>query len=165
MLEFQNRRSCRVALSLPIRVFGVDYRGKDFTEDALTIVVNLHGAKIRMNRQLLPESEIRLVSATGQDAVFRVVSKLQGSNLRFTYWGIEKLEPGKNFWGVEIPELRPEDQPKVRVTLQCPSCSARESEGIDENLLISLQEKGGVERTCASCKSAGTWKLPPFNAT
>ena len=107
MVEFQTRRSCRVALSVPIRVFGVDYRGIDFTEEALTLIVNLHGAKIRMIHQLLPDSEIRLIShPTGRDSLFRVVSKLQSSELKFTYWGVENLDPEKNIWGVDIPELQ-----------------------------------------------------------
>ncbi len=74
MVEFQTRRSCRVALSVPIRVFGIDDQDVDFTEEALTIIVNLQGAKIRMTHQLLPDSEIRLFShPTGQGSVFRVV--------------------------------------------------------------------------------------------
>jgi hypothetical protein len=164
MLDFQNRRSCRVALSLPVRVFGVDYRGKDFTEDALTIVVNLHGAKIRMNRQLMPDSEIRVVSPTGKDSVFLVVSRVQSAELQYTYWGVENLEPEHNFWGVDIPELQPGDQLKVRVNLECPICSTSEALGADEHLLASLQEKGGVERECPVCRTSGLWKLLPFKA-
>lgn len=164
MLDFQSRRSCRVALTVPVRVFGIDYRGKDFTEDAFTVVVNLHGAKIRLSRQLLPESEIRVVSPTGQDSVFRVVSKLQSPELRFTYWGIENLEPEKNIWGVDIPELQPGDQLKVQVTMECPACSAHESLGANEHVLASLQEKGGVERTCQACNASGLWKLLPVKS-
>ncbi len=152
-----------MALSVPIRVFGIDYRGVDFTEEAHTIIVNLHGAKIRMTHQLLPDSEIRLVShPTGQDSVFRVVSKLQSSELKYTYWGVENLSPEKNIWGVGIPELGPGDQVKVRVMLECPNCSASESLHGDETLLVALQEKGGVERTCAGCNTLGLWKLLPF---
>ena len=74
MAETQTRRSCRVAMAMPIRVFGTDFRGIDFTEEALTTIVNLHGAKIRLSHQLLPEAEIRLFNhSTGRDAVFRVV--------------------------------------------------------------------------------------------
>jgi hypothetical protein len=164
MMEGESRRSCRVALSIPVRVFGVDYRGKDFTEDTVTIIVNLHGAKIRLNRQLMPDSEIRLVSSTGQDSVFRVVSKLQSSELPFTYWGVENLDPANNIWGVDIPELRPGDQLKAQVTLKCPICSSQESLGVDQQLLASLQDKGGVERTCVACKATGLWKLLPFKA-
>jgi len=163
MVEFQTRRSCRVALSVPIRVFGVDYRGIDFTEEALTLIVNLHGAKIRMVHQLLPDSEIRLIShPTGRDSLFRVVSKLQSSELKFTYWGVENLDPEKNIWGVDIPELQVGDQVKVRVMIECPTCSARESLRMDETPLAALQEKGGVERTCKVCNTPGLWKLLPF---
>jgi hypothetical protein len=164
MMEYHTRRSCRVAMSVPIRVYGTDYRGVDFSEDALTIIVNLHGAKIRLRHQLLPDSEIRLLSQpTGRDSVFRVVSKLSSSELRFTYWGVENLHPEKNIWGVDIPPLRPRDQLKVSVTLECPNCSARESLRGDEELLASLLEKGGVERTCKACKTPGVWKLQPFH--
>jgi endogenous inhibitor of DNA gyrase (YacG/DUF329 family) len=163
MLDFQARRSCRIALSVPVRVFGIDYRGIDFTEEARTIIVNLHGAKIRMAHQLMPDSEIRLIShPTGRDALFRVVSKLQSSELKFTYWGIENLDPGINIWGVDIPEIRPGDQLKVRVMLECPTCSLQESLRADESLLVALQEKGGMERTCPTCNTPGLWKLLPL---
>ena len=164
MVEPQSRRSCRVAMSLPIRVFGVDFRGIDFTEEALTVIVNLHGAKIRLAHQLLPDSEIRVVNhSTGRDAIFRVVAKLQSSEAKFTYWGVESLDPKRNIWGVEIPQLLPMDQLKGRrITLECPSCSGLKSLRVDKPLLDSLQEKGGVERTCKVCNTSGLWKLVPY---
>ena len=164
MVGSETRRSCRVAMALPIRVFGVDFRGIDFTEEALTTIVNLHGAKIRMSHQLLPDSEIRLFNhSTGRDAVFRVVSKLQSSEPKFTYWGVESLDPGRNIWGVEIPQLVAVDQLKgLKVTLQCPNCSGLKSLRVDKPLLESLQEKGGVERTCKACDSTELWKLLPY---
>jgi hypothetical protein len=90
------------------------------------------------------------------------VSKLQSSELKHTYWGIENLNPEKNIWGVEIPEIVPEDQLKVRVTIECPNCSARDFLRADESLLATLQEKGGTERTCQVCKKPGLWKLLPY---
>jgi hypothetical protein len=164
MEGFQSRRSCRVALSLPIRIIGIDDHGIDFTEEAHTLIVNLHGAMIQTTHQLKPEAEIRLLShPTGQDGLFRVVSKLQSPDLQFTYWGVEKMDPERNIWGVNIPQLRPGYQIKVGVMLGCPKCSARESLFADETLLASLYEKGGVERTCEACKTAGLWKLLPFS--
>jgi len=163
MEGFQNRRSCRVALSVPIRVIGIDNRGIDFTEEAHTIIVNLHGAMIRMTHQMMPDSEIRLLShPTGRDSLFRVVSKLQNSELKFSYWGVENMDPEKNIWGVNIPQLRPGYQIKVGVVMGCPTCSAHESLFADESLLVSLHEKGGMERTCGVCKTTGLWKLLPF---
>jgi hypothetical protein len=135
----------------------------DFSEEAHTLIVNRHGAKIRMAHQLLPDAEIRLVSRpTGQDSVFRVVSKLQSPELRYTYWGVENLEPEKNIWGVDIPDLQPGDQRNIRVRLECPTCFARASLRADENLLASLQEIGGLQRTCNVCNIPGLWKLLPF---
>jgi hypothetical protein len=165
MADTQTRRSCRVAMSLPIRVFGVDFRGIDFTEEALTVVVNLHGAKIRLAHQLLPDAEIRVVNhSTGRDEIFRVVSKLQSSEAMFTYWGVESLDAKRNIWGVEIPQLLPMDQLNHRrITLQCPSCSGLKSLRVDKPLLASLQEKGGVERTCKVCNTHGLWKLMPYD--
>jgi hypothetical protein len=166
MEGFESRRSCRVALSVPIRVMGIDFRGKDFSEEALTLVVNLHGAKIRMSHQLTPDAEIRLLShPTGQDSIFRVVSKLTSSELKFTYWGVESLEPGRNIWGISIPELRPGYHARVGVMMQCPTCSARESIYADEVMLASLHEKGGVSRTCIVCRTTGLWKLLPFSTS
>lgn len=163
MNPFQTRRSCRVAATVPIRVFGFDYRGTDFSEEARTLVVNQHGAKIRMIHQLLPDSEIRLVShTTGRESVFRVVSKLQSPDLKYSYWGIENLDPKKDIWGVEIPQLETGDQLKVRVVIQCPTCSARESLRVDETPLAAIQEKGGLDWSCKDCKTSGFWKLIPF---
>jgi hypothetical protein len=163
MPQFRSRRSCRVALSVPIRVIGIDYRGIDFSEDTVTIVVNRHGAKIRMSHQLLPDQEIRVLSqATYQDAVFRVVSKLPVPAREYSYWGIESLDPRRNLWGLVLPELEPEDQFTVRVQLECPTCSARESVRLDETLLTALLDEGGVPRGCLTCKRSGMWRLLPF---
>jgi hypothetical protein len=164
MPKFRARRSCRVALSIPIRVFGTDYRGVVFTEDTVTIVVNLHGAKIRMTHQLLPDQEILLFShPTRQDALFRVVSKVQSADRQYTYWGIENLEPKRNIWGVDFPELQARDQLTVRVVLQCPNCSVREFVWVDDALLAAFHEKGGLPRGCLTCKTSGLWKLLPFH--
>ncbi len=78
---------------------------------------------------------------------------------------MESLDPGRNIWGVEIPHLAAMDQLKgLRVTLQCPNCSGLKSMRVDNSLLASLHEKGGVERTCKSCDATGVWKLLPYDA-
>ena len=164
MKGFRPRRSSRIALSIPIRVFGIDYRGVVFTEDAVTLIVNLHGAKIRLTHQLLPDSEIRLVSQpTGRDSVFRVVSKSPSSELHYSHWGVENLNPDENIWGVDIPPAQAEDQLQIRVIVECPTCSARESLHVDEILLAAIEEKGGVEYTCKVCQTTGLGRLLPYS--
>ena len=162
MTEFRQRRSCRLAISIPLRVFGTDYRGKDFTEDTTTLVVSQHGAKIRLDHQLLPEQEIRLLSRpTGREALFRVVSKVGGAEGRHTFWGVECLDPGNNIWGLQFPQLETSDQDSVRVTVQCPVCSTRELLHLDEPLLETLASTDGIMRGCLICQSSRLWKLVP----
>ena len=163
MPEFHPRRSCRLALSVPIRVYGTDYRGKDFTEDTTTLVVSLHGAKIRLGRQLLPEQEVRLLShPTHREALFRVVSKVGGAEGRYTFWGVECLDLEENIWGLHFPVLQSKDQGSVRVTVQCPGCSTRELLHLDELLLETLASTGGIMRGCLACQASGLWRLIPY---
>jgi hypothetical protein len=159
MAEPQRRRSPRLALPLPIRVFGTDFTGMDFVEDSTTIIINYHGAKIRLARQLLPDQEVVILSVqTNKEGVFRVVAKSREVEGRHTFWGVECLDPKDGFWGVEFPSMQPEDQRTARVSLQCPNCRLRETLHMDERLLESLQPGGGMNRLCPRCGKSGLWK-------
>jgi len=157
------RRSTRLAMSLPIRVYAIDFKGTDFMEDSTTVVVNTHGAKIRLGHQLLPEQEIRIQSMkTGQEAIFRVVSRVGALEDRFTYWGVECLSSGQNLWGIQFPEAGPDDQRSVRALLRCPICRHRETVFLDEPLLESILELGGLLRGCLTCGRTGIWEQVPY---
>ncbi len=157
------RRSCRLAVNIPIRVFGIDYQGKDFVEDTNTLVVNRHGAKIRLSHQLLPEQEIRLHShATRQDAVFRVVSKVSAANFGYTLWGVECLDHDRDIWGIRFPAPIAQDQTAVRVMVQCPICFTREMLFLDEFLVASLHSMGGISRGCLNCRTSALWTPVTF---
>lgn len=152
-----------MALGAPIRVFGIDYRGKDFVEDSLAIIVNLHGAKIRLGRQLVPDQEIRILSQkTSQESVFRVVNRVGGSDGQFTFWGVESKNPAHNIWGVAFPQLDAQDQSAVRAMMQCPECRVRELLYLDEPLIESLGESGGILRGCMTCGKTGLWTRVPY---
>jgi hypothetical protein len=163
MAEIRQRRSPRLAIRLPIRVYGTDFRGTDFVEDSSTLVVNLHGAKIRLIRQLIPEQEIRIACRpTEQEAVFRVVCQAGEIQGRHSFWGVETLSPEENIWGVSFPAMGPEDRGSVRVLLQCPKCLARELHYLNEPLLQAIEEVGGLLRACPTCKATGLWKQIPY---
>ncbi len=157
------RRSCRFALTIPIRVFATDFQGKDFVEDSDTLIVSRHGAKIRLSHQLLPEQEIRLLSrATQQEAIFRVVSKVSAMHFGYTFWGVECLENNRNIWGFRFPEPLSKDQAAVRVMLQCPICFTREVLFLDEFLVGSLHAVGGISRGCLNCRTSALWSPVNF---
>jgi hypothetical protein len=153
------RRSARLAVSLPIRVYAIDFKGVDFIEDSTTVVVNHFGGKIRLSHQLLPDQEIRIQSLkSSAEAVFRVVSRVGNLEGRFTYWGVECLTPSNNVWGMNFPEPGPDDQKSVRAMLRCPVCRSREVIYLDEPLLESMQELGGLLRGCQKCGQTGIWE-------
>jgi hypothetical protein len=157
------RRSTRLAVSLPIRIYAIDFKGTDFVEDSTTVVVNSYGAKIRLNHQLLPEQEIRIQSLkTSREAVFRVVSRVGNLEDRFTYWGVECLSPSQDVWGIKFPQPGPDDQRAVRALLRCPICRFRETIYLDEPLLESIQELGGLLRGCLKCGQTGIWEQVPY---
>jgi hypothetical protein len=160
----KKRRSARLAMSVPIRVYAIDFKGIDFVEETSTVVVNHHGAKIRLTHQLLPEQEIRIQSLqTDQEAVFRVVNRAGRSEDRFTFWGVESLEPTNNIWGVGFPRPAAADQRLVRSTMRCPVCHWSETLYLDEPLVESVQELGGLLRGCLHCGLTGVWKPVPYS--
>jgi len=163
MQPMQQRRSCRIAASIPIRVYAADFRAKEFVEDTTTLVVSHHGARIRLIRQLIPDQEVRVLSLTTRlEAVFRVVSKAPDSEGACTSWGIESMSPERNIWGIRFPELQQRDQAAVRVMLQCPHCLVRELVYVDEPRVESLEHIEGLTRGCLSCRKSGVWKVVPY---
>jgi hypothetical protein len=159
----RTRRSPRLALELPIRVFGFDYQGIDFVEDAATTVVAQHGAKIWLGRNLILEQEIRILChPTHRESVFRVVCRAAGTNQGSIFWGVECLEMGNNIWGIDFPDVKPRDQRSVRMMVQCPECRMRELLHTDERLVEVVQEMGGLLRNCRLCGKSGLWKTVPY---
>ncbi len=158
--SLRQRRSRRLALTIPIRVFGIDYKGTDFSEDSTTVVVNWHGTKIRLTRQLLPDQEIRLFShATYKDALFRVVSQVPGLEDCYTFWGLECLEPEREIWGIAFSDFRPEGWPHLRAMAECPVCSTRELLHVDKRLMGAFRSQKGIPHGCLICRSTSLWKL------
>jgi hypothetical protein len=156
----RQRRSRRLTLTIPIRVYGIDYRGTDFSEDSTTVVVNWHGTKIRLVRQLLPDQEICLFSlATRKDALFRVISQVPGHEDSYTYWGLECLEPQKEIWGIAFSDFQPEARPLLRAIAECPVCSTCELMNVDKRLLEAIQSQKRIQRGCLVCGCTSLWKL------
>jgi hypothetical protein len=150
-------------LELPIRVFGIDFRGRDFVEDSTTLVINRQGAKIRLIRQLIPEQEVRILCRqTAREALFRVVSQASESHSLHSFWGVECAKDGENVWGLDFPALAPQDQTSARVMLYCPFCRTRDLLHVDEPLLQSIQELGGLVRGCLVCGKPRLWKKVPY---
>jgi peptide subunit release factor 1 (eRF1) len=159
----RKRRSTRLAAQLPIRVFGTDFQGVDFVEDASTLIISHHGAKIALEHLLIADQEIRInCQETGEEAVFRVISRIDESEPQRAYWGVECTNPSLNIWGVATPAMTEADLRSVRVMLQCPECHARELFHMEENEVTQIMKIGGLLRECQLCGKEGLWKQVPY---
>jgi hypothetical protein len=104
--EQKKRRSARVLLSVPVLVKGVLADGKEFQEEARTLVVNAHGALLALNSPLRAGQALTLThKLTRQSLECRTVyvGNPQGGKAQV---GIEFLKAAAGFWQIDFP---PED--------------------------------------------------------
>jgi hypothetical protein len=100
------RRSSRVAIDMPVMVFGQEVNGKVFSEDTRTTVVNAHGALIVFTLEVQIKPSVLLVNKISKmEAQCRVVSQKDTEKGK-SELGLEFVEPQPRFWGIAFP---PED--------------------------------------------------------
>jgi hypothetical protein len=96
----------RVLLSVPIFVTGKTVSGKDFKEDARTLVVNAHGALIALEAALATGQEIEVANKATRKSVACRVVHVGNAQSGKAQMGIEFVEPLPSFWQIDFP---PED--------------------------------------------------------
>jgi hypothetical protein len=100
------RRSSRVAIDMPVVLFGQQVNGKVFSEDTRTSVVNAHGALIILTSGVEIKPSVLLVNKISKvEAQCRVVSQKETENGK-SELGVEFVTPQPRFWGIAFP---PED--------------------------------------------------------
>ena len=100
------RRSWRIIQEIPIQVVGTDANGKDFIVSSKTIDLSRYGAKILLNRDLIPDQEICVCRPdTRKDTHARVVGLFSREPEGHTY-GIELLLPDAGFWNIFFPPVQ-----------------------------------------------------------
>jgi len=96
------RRSPRIALPICINVIGHDLEKRAFSEADTTTNLNLHGAAIKLDRQLIVGSVITISNRCGIESPARVVSHVGVVKGEFIY-GIEFVQGRQpNFLGVSF---------------------------------------------------------------
>jgi hypothetical protein len=115
-------------------VFGLDFQGRDFIEDSTTVVLSRHGAKIRLTRKLIPEMEIRIVFHDNtREWLFRVVGQAGEPVGKFSFWGIECLEPADNIYETGVAMPAPLPSPR-RALLPSPELAPKPVPQLDAKL-------------------------------
>ena len=98
------RRSSRLAISVPVEIHGMDATGADILEKVSTKIVSKHGAFLILDHRMLVGSEVSLrVPQANLEKNCKVawVGAPLGKHGPYET-GIE-LEATDNFWGVQFP--------------------------------------------------------------
>jgi len=100
------RRSRRLSLHVPVRIYGRTVENQPFRELTETLGVNAHGAQVELSVLVTPGQSILLVHGiTEEEKECRVVDVRAMRRARWKV-GLEFVHPEGNFWQMFQP-LRP----------------------------------------------------------
>lgn len=158
----KRRTSDRVSLSFPITVSGTDIAGgRDFVEQARTLLVSRSGATIVLTRVLGPEQTLFIkCGATQKEAEARVVGQL-GIQLDCHIYGVALLDPTVEMWGVRFPTPSESEKALGRVCLGCINCNTREVVYLSEVEMDVFDANHNLGRSCNQCRDWTLWKEVP----
>jgi hypothetical protein len=100
------RRSQRVVMKIPVKVFSAREANSPFEEDTHTLVINAHGASFLLSRQINKGEQLflrNLQTSAMQECTIVHVGDPQGNSLEVA---VEFIVPNPSFWQVRFP---PED--------------------------------------------------------
>jgi hypothetical protein len=100
------RRSQRLYVQIRVRVQGHLQDKTPFTEETVTLVLNAHGALVRLDAETqLGQTVVLQIVSTNETQEGKVVFISEGKDAKF-HVGIELTKPNPHFWHVSFP---PED--------------------------------------------------------
>jgi len=100
------RRSSRVAIDMPVEVFGQQSNGKVFREETRTTIVNAHGALLNLASAVEIKPSVLLINKiTKLEVQCRVISQKEAEKGK-SELSVEFIDPQPRFWGIAFP---PED--------------------------------------------------------
>src|SRR5712692_2135638 len=156
MAEANRRRTERLLLSIPIRVEGTSPDGRKFSENTRTVIINRHGASIRLNQSVTPGATLKIWNLVAKcDADFRVVGPTQPRSEQGSEWGVECRNEKGNIWGIDFPPVR--EEPQCSALLECRRChtvSLTPLSLIENDVLTA---SGLLTKECATCGRATPW--------
>jgi hypothetical protein len=154
------RSSDRIHLELRIILAGTDAAGREFVEETKTLVVGRRGAKIISRHALVPQQRLRIrYLETGRVSDVRVAGPIGGDE-EGVHYGIELLNAGTDFWGINFPLLTAAGRAASRVLLECTRCHSKEVAHLDVFELEVLLANECLMRSCSKCKDSSLW-IPP----
>jgi hypothetical protein len=156
-LKSEKRRSDRLMLTVPLRVHGRNPKGEDFTEEARTVTLNRHGARIQISRPLIAGQTIRINNLVSRrEAAFRVVGPVSPRTEKGGEWGVECVDHQLNIWGIQFPPVA-SDEDDSTALMECRSCHNIAVLHLSLVEVEVLETSGLLSKPCESCNKTTTW--------
>lgn len=154
----EKRRSDRLMLTIPLRIHGTDAKGTPFQDEARTINLNRHGARIEASRPLKSGQVVRLVNLIGRhEAEFRVVGPVAPISEKGGQWSVEYSNPSENIWGIQFPPLPPGLEEESGALLECRKCHTVVLIRVSIAEVEVLETAGILSKLCQSCDAISPW--------
>lgn len=151
------RSTDRVEISIQIRIFGADVKGRAFSEEARTLKVSRNGAMILANRKLTAQEEIVIrQERTGMEAPAQIVGQVRKEPDGFVY-GVRLLDSSINLWDINFVPLSESERAVGRTLLECAKCGLREVVYLEEFEIEVYHANRFIYHTCARCRESTIW--------
>lgn len=157
-MEAEKRRSDRLMLTIPLRVHGTDSNGSSFVDQARTVTLNRHGARIQIVRPLTSGQTVRLVNlVVNREAEFRVVGPVAPPTDKGGEWGVECLDQKRDIWGIQFPPVVEGQTSDSAALLECRKCHTVVLQRVSLVEVEVLETSGLLSRRCENCAGETRW--------
>ena len=152
------RRTERIMLEIPIRVFSFGGRGGDFCEDTRTMIVNRDGALIVLKHPLVPNETVRIINLENlREDDFRVVGLSRQEGDKFCEWGVECVDKNRTLWEIDFPPPLENQGSEGGALLQCTICAKESFLVLSLTEINILDSSGSIEKLCEKCGELTAW--------
>jgi PilZ domain len=153
----EKRRSDRLMLTVPLQVHGRDLQGTEFIEDARTVTLNRHGARIQILRPLVSGQTVRVTNLVSRKhAEFRVIGPVSPRTDKGGEWGVECVDHAMNIWGIQFPPSTSEEAESTAL-LECRKCHGVSLLHLSLVEVEVLETSGLLTKPCGACKRTTQW--------
>jgi hypothetical protein len=154
----EKRRSDRLMLTIPLEVRGVDAKGNPFRDEARTITLNRHGARVQITRPLRIGQTIVMMNLVGRrETEFRVVGPVSPITEQGGEWGVECVDLKENIWGIQFPPAPETEDADSKALLECRNCHAVALMRLSLVEVEVLETSGILSRPCLRCEEVTSW--------
>lgn len=157
-IRSKGRRTERIMLEIPIRVFSFGGHAGDFSEDTRTVMVNRDGALIILAHRVAPDETVRIINLENfREADFRVVGLSRQEGGRYSEWGVECMDKNRCLWEIDFPTPLEINDSRAGALLKCQSCGRQSFLVLSLTEVSILDSNGGLEKLCEKCGELKLW--------